>query len=74
MYVSVVMPAFFLIAQNADFYNYFQHGIDFFISSSTHVVKKIILHTNVVCVSLFFSFYSRTNGEDIARITFIPTI
>lgn len=31
-----------------DFYNYFQHGIDFLISSSDHVVRKIILHTNIV--------------------------
>jgi len=30
------------------FYNYFQFGIDFLISGSTHRVKKIILHTNVV--------------------------
>ena len=33
-----------------DFYNYFQHGIDFLISDHTHVVKKIILHSNVVGV------------------------
>ena len=33
-----------------DFYNYFQHGIDFLISDHTHIVKKIILHTNVVRV------------------------
>ena len=32
-----------------DFYNYFQHGLDFFISGSTHTVKKIIVHTNIVC-------------------------
>ena len=32
-----------------DFYNYLQHGIDFLISGNTHTVKKIILHTNVVC-------------------------
>ena len=51
--------------KSPDFYNYFQHGIDFFISSSTHVVKKIILHTNVVCLSLFFRFLnSRNNGGD----------
>lgn len=31
-----------------DFYNYFQHGMDFLISETTHIVKKIILHTNVV--------------------------
>ncbi|KAF8746026.1 hypothetical protein AX14_004308 [Amanita brunnescens Koide BX004] len=35
------------------FYNYFQHGIDFFISSSAHIVKKIILHTNVPGSPLF---------------------
>lgn len=34
----------------ADFYNYFDHGIDFLISDSTHIVKKIVLHTNVVSV------------------------
>lgn len=32
-----------------DFYNYHQHGIDFLISGTTHTVKKIILHTNIVC-------------------------
>lgn len=31
-----------------DFYNYFQHGIEFLISGSTHVVRKILIHTNVV--------------------------
>lgn len=31
-----------------DFYNYFQYGMDFLLSETTHVVKKIILHTNVV--------------------------
>lgn len=35
------------------FYNYFQHGIDLFISSSTHVVRKIVLHTNVPGSPLF---------------------
>ncbi|PFH52810.1 hypothetical protein AMATHDRAFT_1853 [Amanita thiersii Skay4041] len=35
------------------FHNYFQHGIDFFISSSSHIVKKILLHTNVVGSPLF---------------------
>jgi hypothetical protein len=45
----------------SDFYNYFQHGIDFLLSDHTHVVKKIILHTNVVntifltCPSLPYS-------------------
>ena len=32
-----------------DFYNYFQHGIDFLVSGATHTVRKIILHTNIVC-------------------------
>lgn len=36
-----------------DFYNYFQHGIDFLISGSTHIVRKVILHTNVVRELLF---------------------
>ncbi|KAK2466284.1 hypothetical protein APHAL10511_001926 [Amanita phalloides] len=40
-------------AEAGYFYNYFQHGIDFFISSSTHVVKKIVLHTNVLGSPLF---------------------
>jgi hypothetical protein len=31
-----------------DFYNYFQHGIDFLITGDTHIVRKIILHTNIV--------------------------
>ncbi|CCM03165.1 uncharacterized protein FIBRA_05287 [Fibroporia radiculosa] len=35
------------------FYNYLQHGIDFLISGSTHVVKKIILHSNVPGTALF---------------------
>ncbi|KAJ3512538.1 hypothetical protein NLJ89_g3462 [Agrocybe chaxingu] len=35
------------------FYNYFQHGIDFLISESTHTVRKIILHTNVPGSPLF---------------------
>jgi Uncharacterised protein family (UPF0183) len=38
------------IMNESDFYNYFQHGIDFLISDHTHIVKKIILHTNVVCI------------------------
>ena len=40
----------FLIDTNLslDFYNYFQYGLDFLISETTHLVKKIVLHTNVV--------------------------
>ncbi|KAG8903971.1 SNAP receptor [Tulasnella sp. 403] len=30
------------------FYNYFQYGIDFLISGTSHVVKKAILHSNVI--------------------------
>ncbi|GBE79685.1 hypothetical protein BKA93DRAFT_723292 [Sparassis latifolia] len=35
------------------FYNYLQHGIDFLISGSTHLVKKIILHSNIPGTPLF---------------------
>lgn len=31
-----------------DFYNYFHHGVDFLISGQTHIVRKIIIHSNVV--------------------------
>ncbi|KZV77194.1 UPF0183-domain-containing protein [Peniophora sp. CONT] len=40
-------------AEPAYFYNYFQYGVDFLISDSTHIVKKIILHTNVPGSPLF---------------------
>ncbi|KAF8639981.1 hypothetical protein AX17_001227 [Amanita inopinata Kibby_2008] len=40
-------------AEAGYFYNYFQHGLDLFISNSSHVVKKIILHTNVPGSPLF---------------------
>ncbi|KAI0091985.1 UPF0183-domain-containing protein [Irpex rosettiformis] len=35
------------------FYNYFQYGIDFLISGTTHVVKKIVLHSNIPGTALF---------------------
>lgn len=35
------------------FYNYFQYGMDFLMSEMTHVVRKIILHTNVPGSPLF---------------------
>lgn len=35
-----------------DFYNYFQYGMDVLLSGTTHAVKKIILHSNIV------SYYS----------------
>ncbi|KAJ3566417.1 hypothetical protein NP233_g7018 [Leucocoprinus birnbaumii] len=44
------------------FYNYFQHGLDFFISGSTHTVKKIIVHTNIPGSPLF-QRYKRCNWE-----------
>lgn len=37
-----------LTSQPRDFFNYFQYGIDFLISGTTHIVRKIILHTNIV--------------------------
>jgi hypothetical protein len=37
-----------------DFYNYFHHGVDFLISGQTHIVRKIIIHSNVVrCILVF---------------------
>ncbi|KAF9485265.1 UPF0183-domain-containing protein [Pholiota conissans] len=44
------------------FYNYFQYGMDFLMSETTHVVKKIILHTNVPGSPLF-QRYKRCNWE-----------
>ncbi|KAH7876286.1 uncharacterized protein C8R40DRAFT_1160141 [Lentinula edodes] len=44
------------------FYNYFQHGIDFYISGKNHVVKKIILQSNVPGSPLF-QVYKRCNWE-----------
>ncbi|KAJ4478225.1 hypothetical protein J3R30DRAFT_3657513 [Lentinula aciculospora] len=44
------------------FYNYFQHGMDFYISGNTHVVKKIILQSNVPGSPLF-QVYKRCNWE-----------
>ncbi|KAI0959486.1 hypothetical protein AcW1_004297 [Taiwanofungus camphoratus] len=35
------------------FYNYLQHGVDFLVSGTTHIVKKIILHSNVPGTPLF---------------------
>ncbi|KDR83647.1 hypothetical protein GALMADRAFT_235961 [Galerina marginata CBS 339.88] len=44
------------------FYNYFQHGIDFLISESTHLVTKIVIHSNVPGSPLF-QRYKRCNWE-----------
>ena len=57
---------------SSDFYNYFQHGIDFLLSDHTHIVKKIILHSNVVSTFLpmrFITLYSC-----IAGYTPLPTV
>lgn len=35
------------------FYNYFHHGVDFLISGQTHVVRKIIIHSNMPGSPLF---------------------
>jgi len=35
------------------FYNYFQYGVDFLLSGKTHIVQKIILHSNVPGTYLF---------------------
>lgn len=43
-----------LLPWSLDFYNYFSHGIDFLISGQTHLVRKIILHSNVVSYNLRF--------------------
>ncbi|KAK0191081.1 hypothetical protein F5146DRAFT_1047050 [Armillaria mellea] len=44
------------------FYNYFQHGLDFLISSTSHVVQKIVIHTNIPGTPLF-QRYKRCNWE-----------
>ncbi|KAG1768122.1 hypothetical protein EDD22DRAFT_257558 [Suillus occidentalis] len=35
------------------FYNYFHHGVDFLMSGQTHVVRKIIIHSNMPGSPLF---------------------
>jgi len=40
-------------AETDYFYNYVQHGIDFLVCGSTHVVKKIVLHSNIPGAPLF---------------------
>lgn len=44
------------------FYNYFHHGIDFLISGQTHIVRKIIVHSNVPGSPLF-QYYKRCPWE-----------
>ena len=38
-----------------DFYNYLHHGVDVLLDGSTHLVKKIILHSNIVGVKTLLS-------------------
>ncbi|TDL29548.1 hypothetical protein BD410DRAFT_758470 [Rickenella mellea] len=47
---------------DAYFYNYFQHGIDFMLSGTSHLVQKIILHSNVPG-SPMFQRYQRCPWE-----------
>ncbi|KAH9844251.1 UPF0183-domain-containing protein [Rhodofomes roseus] len=35
------------------FYNYLQHGVDLLVDGTTHIVKKIVVHTNVPGSPLF---------------------
>ncbi|KAG8956552.1 hypothetical protein FRC04_000030 [Tulasnella sp. 424] len=44
------------------FYNYFQYGMDILISGSTHVVQKVVLHSNVPG-SYLFQRYKRCPWE-----------
>jgi len=39
------------------FYNYFQHGIDFLVNGTTHIVQKIILHTNIPGTPMFQRYH-----------------
>lgn len=58
-----------------DFYNYFQHGIDFMITGDTHVVRKIILHTNIVSEvagETYLTMYPIIHG--VAGICIVPTV
>ncbi|CAK5275623.1 unnamed protein product [Mycena citricolor] len=48
-------------SESCYFYNYFQHGLDFLLSS-THVVIKIIIHSNIPGSPLF-QRYKRCNWE-----------
>lgn len=57
-----------------DFYNYFQHGIDFLISGTTHTVRKIILHTNIVSIATVDMIYSLNSTTTVAWYTSVPSI
>ena len=66
-------PASYLPCFPKDFYNYFQRGIDFLISGTTHTVRKIILHTNVVS-SITTSMIHGLSVTMTAWHTSVPTI
>jgi hypothetical protein len=55
-----------------DFYNYFQHGLDFLISGSSHLVRKIIIHSNVVG-SVHLSFWP-TSDKFKAWFGIVPKV
>ena len=58
-----------------DFYNYFQFGIDFLISGRTHVVQKIILHSNVVWLrNIVFLIVNLNLIQLVARLVSVPTL
>jgi len=62
MTIHSTSPAADADTETGYFFNYFQHGLDFLISGTTHVVKKIVLHSNVPG-SLLFQRYKRCNWE-----------
>ena len=47
------------------FFNFYRLGLDAQIDGDTHVVKRIILHTNAIC-HLDFSLYRKANIELVA--------
>ncbi|PVF99968.1 hypothetical protein CPB86DRAFT_774038 [Serendipita vermifera] len=47
---------------NSYFMNYFNYGVDFFMDGATHVLKKIIVHSNALG-SPFFQRYKRCPWE-----------
>lgn len=54
-----------------DFYNYPQLGIDFLLSGTTHLVKKIILHSNIVRRSLIGNEISNAQLAWFAHVSTI---
>jgi hypothetical protein len=58
----------------SDFYNYFQYGIDFLVAGDKHIVKKIILHTNIVSEVIGVSAIEYPTIHGVARIAIVPTL